>query len=152
MYQTDFDVFRGLMADVCIAHDKPVMDDRIRVYWEALKPYPLAKVRFALRSAIGRKKFPTPKDLMPDEAPEADGKITSRNIPEELNDFVMKNYKLTPTQIRSPWTYVGRCFDAMSLDKDKGMIPNHGVEFTGVIIPADGDAPSFRVTCADMRF
>jgi len=51
--------------------------------------------------------------------------------------FVMKTYgsRLTAKQIRETWTYFG----------------TPAGEITGVIVPADGDSPSMRVTMLDVQ-
>jgi hypothetical protein len=68
---------------------------------------------------------------------------------EALSDFVLRHRTLTPNQLRMPWTYIGRMFDAPGLD---GKIRhNHGVEITGVVIPADGEHPGYRVMVTDMQ-
>jgi hypothetical protein len=52
--------------------------------------------------------------------------------------YVMKTYgaRLTPKQIREPWTYFHS---------------NNGPEISGVWIPADGESASVRVTMLDMQ-
>lgn len=54
-----------------------------------------------------------------------------------LCEFVLREYgrRLTPNQLRGPWTNVG---------SDKG-------ETLGVIVPADGDHPGFRVMLVDFE-
>jgi hypothetical protein len=71
------------------------------------------------------------------------------SMQERLCDFVLKHRTLTRTQLRLPWTYIGRQFDAPDLTGK--MRHNHGVEITGVIVPADGDQPGYRVMVADMQ-
>jgi hypothetical protein len=66
-----------------------------------------------------------------------------------LTDFVLRNRTLSKNQLRMPWTFFGRQFDAPGLDEK--MRHNHGVEITGVIIPADGDYPGYRVMLQDMQ-
>jgi hypothetical protein len=70
-------------------------------------------------------------------------------IQDRLCDFVLQHRSLTPNQIRLPWKYIGREFDAPGLDGK--MRHNHGVEITGVIVPADGDHPGYRVMLADLQ-
>lgn len=70
-------------------------------------------------------------------------------IPEQLTDYVLKTYRLTVAQQRLPWAFIGRTFDAPGQD---GKMRSHwGVEYTGVIVPADGDAPGYRVMVEDMQ-
>ena len=71
------------------------------------------------------------------------------SMQDRLADYVLRNYQLTPNQLRLPWTYIGETFDAPGLD---GKVRrNHGVNITGVVIPADGDAPGYRVMVVDMQ-
>lgn len=56
------------------------------------------------------------------------------SIMDQLHDFVMANYRLTPRQLRGPRTWLHR----------DGVI-------SGVVIPADGDTPGFRVMAEDMQ-
>lgn len=56
-------------------------------------------------------------------------------VADRLCEHVMREHggSLTPTQIRSPWTYLGA---------PEGII--------GVIVPADGERPGYRVMVADL--
>jgi hypothetical protein len=58
------------------------------------------------------------------------------NPAERLCEFVMRRYgkRLTPKQIREPWTYFG----------------NPQVGITGVDVPADGESAGLRVRLEDM--
>lgn len=62
-------------------------------------------------------------------------------IQERLTEYVLRNYRLTFTQTRSPWRWLGS--------------GNHwtgeGFVVTGVEIPPDGDAPGYRVMVTDME-
>jgi hypothetical protein len=60
-----------------------------------------------------------------------------RNPAERLCDFVLREYgrRLTPTQLRGPWHNVG----------------SHTGEISGVVIPADGESPSFRVMLVEVE-
>lgn len=73
---------------------------------------------------------------------------TGPSIAEQLVDYVLRHKRLTATQLRMPWVHLGTTFAAPGLDGK--MRANHGVEFTGVVVPADGDHPGFRVMVADM--
>jgi hypothetical protein len=95
----------------------------------------------------------------PPSFPEADGIFARLKMPtqtstgpsvhEALSDYVLRNRTLTPNQLRMPWKYIGKTFDAVGIDGK--MRPHHGVEITGVIIPADGDHPGYRVMVADLQ-
>lgn len=74
---------------------------------------------------------------------------TGPTIKEQLADFVLKHRALTREQLRMPWTFLGRQFDAPG--PDGKMRHNWGVEITGVVVPADGDALGYRVMVADMQ-
>jgi len=88
------------------------------------------------------------ESIAPVRAPSSGG--LSKNTCERLSDFVLQHYGsgLTPKQLRGPWTYVGRTFDAEDLSKK--LTKDHGYEITGVVIDPDGDKPGFRVMVADM--
>lgn len=67
MFREDAEAFRATLADLCIAFNRPITDDLVRVYWESLKHLHIADVRRSAESARkGLKKFPTPKDLTPE--------------------------------------------------------------------------------------
>lgn len=70
---------------------------------------------------------------------------------ERIAAYVLSKYgsRLTPTQIRRPWTYIGRSFDAPTASGK--MVAGHGIEISGVIVPADGDAPGYRVMIDDVE-
>jgi len=72
---------------------------------------------------------------------------------DRLVAYVLRQYgsRLTPLQVRSPWAFIGRRFDAP--DATGKIRPNHGVEITGVIVPADPErqAPSYRVMFEDLQ-
>jgi hypothetical protein len=61
----------------------------------------------------------------------------NQNPAEKLCAFVMREYgrRLTPWQLRQPWTSIG----------------TRNCEISGVIVPADGTKPGFRVMIADME-
>jgi len=93
-----------------------------------------------------KQKFPT---WMPG-LPEFEALIASLRRPagpevppmhEQLCDFVIKHRKLTGEQLRQPWTYLYR-----------GNVRT-GVDFavTGVVVPADGEHPGYRIMVEDMR-
>jgi hypothetical protein len=75
----------------------------------------------------------------------------TKNTCELLTAFVMRTHgdRLTPRQIRGPWMYIGRTFDAE--DGAKKVTKDHGYEITGVIIDQDGDSDGLRVMVADMQ-
>jgi hypothetical protein len=95
----------------------------------------------------------------PPSFPEADAIFTKLKAPsqssvgpsmhEQLSDFVNRHRPLTANQQRMPWKYLARTFDATGVDGK--MRPHHGVEITGVVVPADGEHPGFRVMVVDMQ-
>lgn len=85
----------------------------------------------------------------PPSLPEVDGLFSRSVAPVMANlpcmqstlcKFVLKNRTLTPRQRITPWTYLGRG------DVRSGV----GFEITGVMVPADGDVPGFRMMVEDM--
>lgn len=135
MYQTDFDDFKRAIGDLCIAVNRPFNDDLVRVLWEDLKRFPLGaiKSRASYLRASGKRQF-TSSDLRPEEAEETPKESgPSRHPNEDLIDYVLRTYPLTPAQIRLPWTHIGRNSDGPGLD---GKIRrDHAVDFIGVVVP-----------------
>jgi hypothetical protein len=67
MLREDYDAFSAVMKDLCTAFDKPVTDDRVRVFWETLKHVHLHDFkRLAETWKNTQRKFPTPRDLKPE--------------------------------------------------------------------------------------
>jgi hypothetical protein len=60
-----------------------------------------------------------------------------QNPAERLCQFVMREYgrRLTAKQLRGPWHHVG----------------SYNGEISGVVIPADGEAPAFRVMLVEVE-
>jgi hypothetical protein len=150
VFQSEFDEFKKSLSDLCTAVNRPFNDDLCRVFWEDLKSIPLGQVQFRakLLRATGKTKF-TSNDLRPppEEKPVETGP-SGPSVMDQLNDFVIKNFPLTERQVGSPWQYLGEEFDAPGVDGK--MRRNHGVNITGVVVPADGNAPSYRVMVQDM--
>lgn len=151
VYQTDFDEFKRLLADLCVSVNRPFNDDLVRVFWDDLKAIPLGKVQFRakLLRTTGKTKF-TSNDLRPEleetvHRPAQEGPT----VEDRLTIFVLRNYSLTPEQIRAPWAYIGKQFDAP--DVTGKTRHNHGCEITGVVIPADGEHRGCRVMVEDMQ-
>lgn len=71
------------------------------------------------------------------------------NVAEKLSVFVVKHRRLTERQLGMPWTYIGKSFPAA--EPTGKMKEDHGIEITGVVIPADGDHPGYRVMVEDMQ-
>ena len=68
---------------------------------------------------------------------------------ELLTDFVLRNRTLTPVQQRMPWKYLYR--GDSGTPGEKGRRPSADYAVTGVEVPADGDAPGYRVMVIDMQ-
>lgn len=59
--------FEFVMQDLCAAFNRPYTPEITRVFWESLKHVHIAEVRrAALKHRNTAKKFPVPKDLMPE--------------------------------------------------------------------------------------
>lgn len=145
MFQSEFDQFKALMSDLCTAFNRPYTDDVVRVFWEALKGYPLAQMRVRMKVAAGTlKKFPTPLDLTPEpEPPRHDP--GEQSIFDQLADFALRTKPLTPRQWRG-WTFIYR-----GNSGGPGIKPSADFAVTGLIIPPDGDAPGYRIMVEDMQ-
>lgn len=150
MYQTDYDDFRKLLADLCTSVNRPFTDDLLRVFWEDLRavPFGAVKARAAVLRVSGKTKFVS-NDLRPSADDKPVAPIGAPSPLDLLSDFALKNYPLTPGQISGPWTWFGEEFDAPGIDGK--MRYKHGVRITGVTIPADGDRTGYRITLADLQ-
>jgi hypothetical protein len=62
-------------------------------------------------------------------------------VQEQLTSYVLRNYRLTFNQTRGPWRWLGT----------GNQWTGEGFAITGVVIPADGDAPGYRVMVVDMQ-
>jgi len=71
------------------------------------------------------------------------------SVQEQLISFVLANRSLTPEQLSRPWDYIVERFDAQP-SWAKEMVHNWGMRVTGVVIPADGENPGYRVMTMDM--
>lgn len=67
---TDDAAFGALMQDLCLAFNRPYTTELSRVFWEALKHYPIFDIRRSCDAARSNlKKFPTPRELAPERRP-----------------------------------------------------------------------------------
>src|SRR5690606_1043645 len=121
--------------DLCVAVNRPFNDDLVRVFWEDLKRFPLGAIKQRARylRASGKRQF-TSSDLRPEEAEDAPARDGSSEHPnQDLVDYVLRTYPLTPAQLRMPWTHIGRNSDGPGVD---GKIRrDHAVDFIGVVVP-----------------
>lgn len=62
-------------------------------------------------------------------------------VQNQLADFVLKRKPLTALQLRSPWKWL-HCGNART---------GEGFAITGVLVPADGEHPGYRVMVEDMQ-
>lgn len=145
MFQSEFDQFKALMSDLCTAFNRPYTDDVVRVFWDALKPYPFAQMRVRMKVAAGTlKKFPTPQDLTP--APEMKRQDTAeKSTMDLLSEYALRSKPLTRNQLRG-WTFIYRGQSGFP-----GVPPSADYAVTGLIIPADGDYPGYRIMVRDME-
>lgn len=66
MLPHDIDAFRVLMTELCAAFDKPPTDDRVKVFWNALKGSPFELVKSEIRHwCATQSKFPAPVQIKP---------------------------------------------------------------------------------------
>lgn len=68
-------------------------------------------------------------------------------VQERLADWVVRNRTLTRNQLRMPWSWIGSG-DARNRGPGKSD-PNF--QIVGVIVPADGEHPGYRVMVEDMQ-
>lgn len=92
MFQSEFSAFQQLMVDLCEAFNRPLKDDLVRVFWEALKDFPLQQVRSRVRLHIANaKKFPSPAELRP-PLDDSARKPSGPGPVEVLDEYVRKKY------------------------------------------------------------
>lgn len=140
MYQSDYDEFTELMKDLCAANDRPVSDERVRAFWDALKPFPFAQIKARIKAHIAKgKKWPLPSELRPPENEQQKPPPPSvAEVTAQLTDFVLHNRELTPRQQTGlGWTFLHRRGDPCTC--------------VGLVIPADGEWPGHRVMVEDMQ-
>jgi hypothetical protein len=141
MYQTDYDEFKKTIGDLCVAVNRPFNDDLARVFWEDLKWLNLSDVRERAKylRACGKTRF-TSGDLRPEKAPPKEAS-DGPSVEDRLDAYVFRTKQLTNAQrLGSAWTYLYR----------GNPRTGEGLETTGVVIAADGDAPGYRVMVIDM--
>lgn len=96
MFQSEYDRFKMLMSDLCVAFDRPATEDRVRVFWEVLKPFSLSVISAAIKARIAQPgKFPTPYELKPTvntynqpKAPEHEWPAVHRHAQKCLHAFL----------------------------------------------------------------
>lgn len=81
----DDDAFDTVMRDLALAFDRPHDVARVRVFWEALKHVSLGEVKARAKSyAKNGKRFPSPRDLMPDRVEKPAAAPTSVEDPDVI--------------------------------------------------------------------
>jgi hypothetical protein len=65
-------------------------------------------------------------------------RMYATSVAEQLTDFVVRRYQLTPAQLRGPWTYLYRSAAGQAV-------------VTAVVVAADGEQPGYRVSVEDMQ-
>lgn len=149
MFQSEYESFKGLMDELCAAFDKPPTDARVKVFWQSLKGFPLEQIKGRIRYwCAAKEKFPTPAQLAPQDDTPIDDNANSDHPLKDLITLVLRNKQMTKQQIAMPWNHVVRWYDAPGMDGK--MRRNHGAEFIGIEVPADGDVPGFRVMKNEM--
>lgn len=79
----DDEAFDAIMRDLALAFDRPHDVARVRVFWEALKHVSIGEVkRLATSWRKNGRKFPAPRDLMPERAAPPTKAATSIEDPE----------------------------------------------------------------------
>lgn len=155
MFQSEFDHFKTVLSDLCTAVNRPFNDDLLRVFWEDLKDVPLGQVRFQakLLRTTGKTKFVS-HDLRAPVQASASATSAGPSVQDQLAEFVTRHYggRLTPNQLRSPWTFLYRGLPGVGGDpKDFHSKPSTDFAVTGVDIPGDGATPGYRVMAEEMR-
>jgi len=50
MYTAEFDAFQQTLRDLCVAVNRPVNDELVRVFWEDLRPFSLMQIQERCRN------------------------------------------------------------------------------------------------------
>jgi hypothetical protein len=143
MQASDREEFKLELGKLCAGFNVPLTKIREEGYWAGFVRMSIGQLRRAVEYALSEhyleEDLPTVGKIWKihrgDAAPTSNAGHV-QNPAERLCEHVMRTLgaRLTPKQIRMPWTYIGSV----------------GGEITGVIIPADGDAPSYRMMLTDI--
>lgn len=150
MQSSEFGEFKQVVSDLCTAYNIPFTDDRVRVMWDGLRMQSLRTIRqrAELHRAI-KTKFPTIADLCPprSDRPQQIKTKTGLSLQEQMVEYVATNKPLTAMQLAMPWKWIIQWVD----DLDSDGKPHVGAKYRGVVVPADGDHPGYRVMLEDMQ-
>lgn len=144
MQANDREEFKTLLGMLCGGFNVPLTKQREEGYWAGLSRMSVGNFRRAVEFALGEnyaeEELPTTGKLwrihrgssMPTTAPQG----PAQNAAERLCEYIVGTLRpaMTARQFSQPWTYLG----------------SPGGQITGVAIPADGDAPGFRVMLHDL--
>lgn len=160
MQTDDLGEFETLIGKLCAGFEVPVTKPRKDAYWTGLRKMPIAQFARMVDMALTESTFlsmPTVgafRKLGLSSQPTVSQTQAQRgpSLQEQLCDYVMlarfpsdQDSKFSPDQMRQtsqPWTYLYR-----EWRDEKG---RQCAECTGVLIPACGALPGYRVTVADM--
>lgn len=137
MFDSDFDEFQKLMVDLCIGFNVPVTDDRVRVFYTALKDEPIAYLRVSIAKRINAGgKFPQAAELKRPAESRARQRIDTGVA---FHEWVARKYwqRMTPTQ--------RRLMKTMYVRDDLG-----NQIMTGIYCEADEESPALRVMVSEM--
>lgn len=161
MQVDDLAEFETVVGKLCAGFEVPVTKARKDAYWTGFRKMPMTQFSRLVDLALNESTFismPTVGALRklshePGTKNPAQGQgQQGPSLQEQLCDYVMlarfpsgQDSKFSPDQMRQtsqPWTYLYR-----EWRDEKG---RQCAECTGVLIPASGSLPGYRVTVADM--
>jgi hypothetical protein len=157
----DLAEFETVLGKLCAGFEVPVTKARKDAYWTGFRQTPMTQFARLVDLALSGSAFismPTVgalRKLIQEPASKSAAPIHTQRGPslqEQLSEYVMlarfpagEDSKFSPDQMRQtslPWTYLYR-----EWRDEKG---HQSAECTGVLVPAAGKLPGFRVTVADM--
>jgi hypothetical protein len=128
MLPLERDEFIRVMSDLCVAFNRPWMkpqcDDIVRVYWEALRGFPLPEIKSRAKTAmLNGKKFPSPADLKPLEDPPkpANTYVPTREFHpfERTGNFCLFRFISKANPISDREVFPAAVIDQLVREKDK---------------------------------
>lgn len=144
MQASDREEFKTELGKLCAGFNVPLTKIREEGYWTGFTRMSIGQFRRAVEYALSEhyldEDLPTVGKIWKihrgDSHPSSAAGGHTQNPAERLCDHVMRTFgaRLTPKQIRTPWTYIG----------------SPGGEITGVVIPEDGEKPGYRVMLGEI--
>lgn len=144
MQLSDREEFKTELGKLCAGFNVPLTKLREEGYWTGFTRMSIGHFRRAVEFALSEhyieEDLPTVGKIWKIHRGDSHSPSAShgpaQNPAERLCEHVMRIFgaRLTATQIRTPWTYIG----------------SPSGEITGVVIPEDGERPGYRVMLGEI--